>query len=63
MTINLLNNIIIAPKNTFIATAGLFSTLIYQLTAEKENIIIDQNNDLHKKNFQIPICKYITMNI
>lgn len=53
MTMNFLNNNIIAPRNTFIATAGMFSNLIYQLIAEKENIIgfIDQNSDLHKKKF------------
>lgn len=55
MTINFLNKNIHVPKNTFIASAGVFSSVIYQLVAEKENIIgfIDQNSDLHKKNYAI----------
>lgn len=50
---NFLNNKIHVPKNTFIATAGIVSVILFSLIENKENIIgmIDQNNDLHEKYF------------
>jgi hypothetical protein len=50
---NFLNDKIYVPKNTFIATAGMFSVILFSLIENKENVIgvIDQNNNLHKKLF------------
>ena len=50
---NFLNNTIKISKNTFIATAVMFSSILFNLIIEKDNIIgvIDQNIDLHGKTF------------
>jgi len=50
-----LNKTLNVPKNTFIATAGMFSNIIFKqiVEVEKNNIIgfIDQNSNLHGKTF------------
>lgn len=50
---NILNKEINVPENTFIATSGMFSNLLFGLIVEKKNIIgiIDQNENLHGKIF------------
>jgi hypothetical protein len=66
-TSNLLNTTIPVQGNTFIATAGMFSSIIFQLLSNSSSIdknehsiciknnnvigIIDQNSSLHTKKF------------